>query len=253
MPRLFAPTEELAGEEITLGGESHRYLTRVLRLAAGDRVELFDGRGLEIAATIVRAGSREVTLRLGERRRATLPTTPPVTLLQGLPRAERMELVIQKATELGAARVIPVRAVRSATGQQPRTARWEKIALEAARQCGRADSMLISAPLSLEEALAGLTSPSTRLVPWEEAPGAESLERALPRVPQIGDGDGVGVGNGDGVDVLIGPEGGLTAGEVARATEAGFRVVTLGPRILRTETAAIVALTIIQSHLGALG
>src|SRR5450432_4096087 len=257
MPRLFAPTEELAGEEITLGGESHRYLTRVLRLAAGDRVELFDGRGLEIAATIVRAGSREVTLRLGERRRATLPTTPPVTLLQGLPRAERMELVIQKATELGAARVIPVRAARSATGQQPRTARWEKIALEAARQCGRADSMLISPPVSLAEALASLTSPSTRLVPWEEAPGAESLGRALPRVTRVGYGFGVGAGVvgvgvgvgagagvslGVGVDVLIGPEGGLTAGEVALATEAGFRVVTLGPRILRTETAAIVAL-----------
>jgi 16S rRNA (uracil1498-N3)-methyltransferase len=253
MPRLFAPTEELAGAEITLGGESHRYLTRVLRFGTGDRVELFDGRGLEIAATIVRAGSREVTLRLGERRRATLPTTPPVTLLQGLPRAERMELVIQKATELGAARVIPVRVVRSATGQQARTARWEKIALEAARQCGRADSMLISPLVSLPEALASLTSPSTRLVPWEEAPGAESLGRALPHVIQDGDGDGARARAGAGVDVLIGPEGGLTAGEVTLATEAGFRVVTLGPRILRTETAAIVALTIIQSHVGALG
>ncbi len=246
MPRLFVPTENLAGGQVTLEGEPHRYLTRVLRFGAGAQVDLFDGRGLEVAATILRAGSKGVTLELGERRHATPRPTPPVTLLQGLPRAEKMDLVIQKATELGATRVVPVRATRSATGQQARGDRWTKIAQEAARQCGRADSLILSSVVPLDEAIASLKARTTRIVPWEEAPNARSIGRALP--PATDDSAKI-----SGVDVLIGPEGGLTAEEVAVARAAGFEVVTLGPRILRTETAAIAALAIIQDHLGALG
>ena len=240
MPRLFVPLQDLGGVEVTLTGEPHRYLTRVLRFGAGARVDLFDGEGLEVAATIVRAGSREVTLMLGERRRVATPATPPVTLLQGLSRPERMDLIIQKATELGAVRVIPVRTTRSASGQQGRPERWEKIAQEAARQCGRADSLAVSPVLPMAEAIAGLRAGTHRFVPWEDAPEAAPLGLAVPTATV-------------GVDVLIGPEGGLTADEVATAREGGFQVVTLGPRILRTETAAIAALAVIQDRLGGLG
>jgi 16S rRNA (uracil1498-N3)-methyltransferase len=240
MPRLFVPSEDLAGPRLTLTGEAHRYLTRVLRLVAGARVDLFDGHGLEVAATVDQAGSRDLTLSLGDRRRVTPRSTPPVTLLQGLPRPERMDLVIQKATELGATRVVPVRAARSATGQQPRPDRWEKIAREAARQCGRPDLLAISPALSLADAIASLDATTTRIVPWEEAPGAPALGQSIPTTVAS-------------VAVLIGPEGGLTVEEVGLAVAAGFKVVTLGPRILRTETAAIATLAVIQSLLGALG
>jgi 16S rRNA (uracil1498-N3)-methyltransferase len=240
MARLFVVSKDLGGTRLTLAGEGHRYLTRVLRLGTGEKVDLFDGLGLEIAATIVRAGSRDLTLELGDRRQVSRRSTPPVTLLMGLPRAERMDLVVQKATELGAARVVPVRAARSAAGQQGRPARWEKIAREAARQCGRADLLEISAVLPLAMAIAGIDPDSTRIVPWEEAPGARPLGQSLPPSPHA-------------VSVLIGPEGGLTTDEVELATGAGFQVVTLGPRILRTETAAIATLAVIQSLLGALG
>ena len=240
MPRLFVPSQDLGGVEVTLTGEPQRYLTRVLRFGAGARVDLFDGEGLEVAATIVRGGSREVTLLLGERRRIATPATPPLTLLQGLSRPERMDLIIQKATELGAARVVPVRTARSASGQQGRPERWEKIAQEAARQCGRADSLAVSLVLSIAEAIAGLRPKSHRFVPWEDAPEAVPLGVAVPTATVA-------------VDGLIGPEGGLTADEVATARDAGFQVVTLGPRILRTETAAIAALAVIQDRLGGLG
>jgi 16S rRNA (uracil1498-N3)-methyltransferase len=240
MARLFVASKDLDGSRLTLAGEGHRYLTRVLRLGAGAGVELFDGLGLEVAATIVRAGSRDLTLELGDRRRIPRPSTPPVTLLMGLPRAERMDLIVQKATELGAARVVPVRAARSAIGQQGRPARWEKIAREAARQCGRADLPEISAILPLATAVAEVDPRATRIIPWEEAPDARPLGQSLPSSPKA-------------VSVLIGPEGGLTIDEVRVATDAGFQVVTLGPRILRTETAAIATLAIIQSLLGALG
>ena len=239
MPRIWVSSAELDGPSVTLQGEAHRYLARVLRISAGDAIELFDGRGMEVSATVERVGPRDLTVTLGERRRMEIPAAPPVTLLQGLPRAERMDLIVQKAAELGAARVVPVRTARSATGQQGRPERWERIAREAARQCGRAELLALAPLLSLAEAIAGLPE-GTRVVPWEEAPGAPSLLSLVPEHPEA-------------VAVLIGPEGGLTRDEVALATNAGFQIATLGPRILRTETAAIAALAVLQSRVGGLG
>jgi len=240
MPRIWVPSAELDGPSVTLQGEEHRYLVRVLRVQSGDTVDLFDGRGVEVGATVTRVGPRDLALALGERRRMPLPDAPPVTLLQGLPRGERMDLIVQKATELGAARVVPVRTSRSATGQQARLDRWERIAREAARQCGRPELLEIAPLLSLAEALDGLAAGGARVVPWEEAPSAPALQALVPARPTA-------------VAVLIGPEGGLTREEVAQATGAGFEIATLGPRILRTETAAIAALAAIQSRVGGLG
>lgn len=237
MPRIFADASELGGDAVTLTGETHHYLTRVLRLGPGDEVVVFDGRGQEVRATIARAGSRGVTLTLGARAQRAVAATAPVTLLQGLPRADRMDLIVQKACELGAARVVPVRTERTARGQQGRMERWQRIAREAARQCGRAETMALDDVVPLEEALRGLAQDGgDRLVPWEEAPDAPPLGQLLSASPAS-------------VAVFIGPEGGLTAAEARLALDAGFRVASLGPRILRTETAAIAVIAVIQSRL----
>jgi 16S rRNA (uracil1498-N3)-methyltransferase len=222
-------------------------LTRVLRLSAGARVDLFDGRGTEVSATIAAIDARRCALLLGQRRTVAPRATAPVTLLQGLPRPERMDLVLQKATELGAARVVPVRAARSATGQQGRPERWEKIAREAARQSGRADWPAIAPVMALEEAIGGLAPAGLRIVPWEEAPDARPLAGILTGATAPG------VPPPSAVVLLIGPEGGLTDEEVALATAAGFVIATMGPRILRTETASIVAIALAQAALGGLG
>ena len=263
MPRIWVPTNELAAsggpapgagaaaaeapqaaETIRLDGGAHRYLSRVLRVAVGAAVDVFDGRGHEATTAVERVGKSEVILRVVERRTVERRATPPVTLLQGLPRAERMDLVVQKAAELGAARLVPVRAARSASGQQARSDRWDRIAREAARQSGRAELLEISPLVSVEAAVAAeqaaLAAGGVGIVPWEEAPGAPPLPSLVPPAPAS-------------VTVLIGPEGGLTSEEVAAATAAGFQVATLGPRILRTETAAIAALAVIQSRVGGLG
>lgn len=262
MPRIWVPSNELAAggsdtrgagaapeerpapETIRLDGEAHRYLSRVLRVAVGASVDVFDGRGREATTTVERVGPRDLILRVVERRTVEQRATPPVTLLQGLPRAERMDLVVQKAAELGATRVVPVRAARSASGQQARPERWDRIAREAARQCGRAELLDVAPLVSLEAAVAAeqgaLAAGGVGVVPWEEEPDAPSLSSLVPPAPTS-------------VAVLIGPEGGLTADEIAAATAAGFRVATLGPRILRTETAAIAALAVIQSRVGGLG
>jgi 16S rRNA (uracil1498-N3)-methyltransferase len=247
MPRIFAEADALTGDRITLTGAWHHYVVRVLRMGAGDRVCLFDGRGVEVEGTIERASARDVTLGLGARTFVAMPAVAPVTLLQGLPRADRMDLIVQKATELGAGRLIPVRTARTAAGQRGRLDRWTRIAREAERQCGRATILELSDVVSLADALAALGPEcALRLMPWEEAPQAPSLRRLL------GPPSGADAAGG-GVALLIGPEGGITPDEAELATGAGFRVTTLGPRILRTETAAIAALAVVQAALGALG
>jgi 16S rRNA (uracil1498-N3)-methyltransferase len=249
MARLFVAPERLGGETVALDDEPHRYLSRVLRLQAGDAVTVFDGEGHEIAAVIESSDARVTVLRLGERRDAAR-LGRPVILLQAIPKGERMDLLVQKTTELGVARICPVvsartvvQAVRAKPGAaggsgDNRLRRWRLIAQEAARQCGRADLPIVDEPRSLDEALA-LTPPDcVRFMAWEED-RAQPLRRALG-------------GDEPAVALLIGAEGGFTAAEAETAARAGFTAVGLGPRILRSETAAIVAVALVQAALGSL-
>lgn len=238
MPRVFVPPEQLTGERVELAGEAHRHLARVLRIAVGADVVIFDGRGAEIDGRVVAVDGRKVTLALGARRR--LPPPPVlITLLQVVPRGERMDLVVQKTTELGVARIVPVLAERSvALPPARRSGRWQTIAEEAARQSGRAEVPEVSLPLPLAQALAIAASCGTRLLPWEE-------ERTLPLRRALG-------GAAPTVALLVGPEGGLALTEVEQARAAGFVTVSLGPRILRAETAAMVAVALVQAAAGGL-
>ena len=255
MPRIHAATDALDGDSLVLEGEAAHYLVRVLRLGPGEKICLFDGRGNEVDATIERAGARAVTLTLGARTFVAPALAPPVTLLQGLPRADRMELIVQKATELGAARVIPVRTERTAAGQQGRLERWQRIAREAERQCGRSTALALSEVVSLADALAAIGDEvRLRFMPWEEDPKAPSLQQLLESARRAPAGSGGPIGHAaGGVALFIGPEGGLGTAEANLAMRSGFQVATLGPRILRTETAAIAALAVAQAMVGGLG
>src|SRR5882724_11049359 len=153
--RLHVPADRLEGARLTLAGDANKHLARVLRARVGDRVTLFDGAGTEVEAEVVRIGTRETELALGARR-AGGATAPPVaiTLLVAVPRGDRLELVVQKTTELGVARIVPIVTERSVARPEPRhRARWEKIAREAARQCGRADVPRVDEPAALAVAV----------------------------------------------------------------------------------------------------
>jgi 16S rRNA (uracil1498-N3)-methyltransferase len=237
MPRVFVPPERLAGPHLILEGEAHRHLVKVLRLQAGHDVSIFDGSGTEIDARVLAVGPRSIELALGQRRAVTLaPVT--LTLLQAVPKGDRMDLIVQKATELGVARVVPVVAGRSvARPSAARSRRWQTIAQEAARQSGRADVPEVTEPLELSQAVEQVTA-GARFVLWEEEHG-QSLRRAL---------DGVA----GQITLLVGPEGGFAVSEVVEARTHGFVPVGLGPRILRVETAAIVAVALVQAAVGGL-
>jgi 16S rRNA (uracil1498-N3)-methyltransferase len=236
MPRVFVPSERLTGQRVVLDGEPHRHLAKVLRVEPGQVVLVFDGGGTEIEARVLAVGARTIELELGERRAVALaPVT--ITLLQGVPKGDRMDLIVQKATELGVSRIVPVLAQRAvARPSASRARRWQTIAQEAARQSGRADVPEVTPPIALPEAVAEVRE-GTRLVLWEEEHG-RPLRSAL---------------QGDArIALLVGPEGGLSVEEVVEARTHGFLPVGLGPRILRVETAAIVAVALVQAASGGL-
>lgn len=246
VPRFFCRPEDRSGDLLTLPEDESRHARRVLRLGPGDRIAVLDGTGVEYEAVIEagsspaarpanRPGGLRLTARvLSARSRAAEPSLQ-VILLQGLPKGDKMDLIVQKATELGVSRIVPLQAVRSISRPEPergpgKAARWQRIAQEAAKQAGRALAPTVEPPQTLMQALGRLPEACTVIVPWE-GEGRRTLAEAA-----------AGLLPGGTVAVLIGPEGGLAEEEIEQAEAAGALTVTLGPRILRTETAGFVAL-----------
>ena len=240
--RLLLPGAQ-AGP-VRVSGEKFHYLARVLRLGAGDVLRVFDGEGREFPAVVEALSEAGALLQLAAAESA--PAGRAVWLLQGLPKADKLEWVVQKGTELGATDFLPLALERcvvkldEARGGK-KVQRWQSIADEAARQCGRSDVPTVHAPQPLSAALKALPEGTVLLVLDEEArsPGLAEAVR--------------GLAAGSPVALLVGPEGGLARSEVEAARAAGGIPVTVGRRILRTETAALVALTAVQLLDGELG
>jgi 16S rRNA (uracil1498-N3)-methyltransferase len=211
----------------------------VLRLRPGAPLTLFNGRGGEFAGRIEAARGDAVTVAVAEASATERESPLLLTLAQGVSRGERMDLIVQKATELGVARLLPLLTERSvvrldAKAAARKLAHWRAIAIAACEQSGRNRLPSLTEPLELREFLAGKAEDGTRLL---LSPGAALGIADVPRPAGA-------------VTVLIGPEGGLSAEEQERAVAAGFLGVRLGPRVLRTETAAIAALSLLQRQFG---
>jgi 16S rRNA (uracil1498-N3)-methyltransferase len=219
-----------------ISGEDARHLTRVLRVEAGQRYEISDNHGVYLAE-IETARKEHVIFRTIEKLAAEQPSLH-VILCAAIIKFDHFEWMIEKATELGAARIVPLIAVRTEKGldkaAHKRLERWRRIGMEASQQSRRAHLPEVSEPLTLAEALA---ISATHRYALDENPGAPPLMAALPAQRN----------SGDSVALLIGPEGGWTDEERHKFTSAAWRPVSLGPLILRAETAAIAALAVIHS------
>ncbi len=227
---------------------SHQLL-RVLRLRVGDEIILLDNQGFEYRTTIERLETSAATGRILEQTACAGEPSIALTLFQCALKGDRMEWVLQKGTELGVSAFVPViserTVVRPASAIERKYERWHSIVREAAEQCGRGKLPLLLPPLSWQQAVQQANE-SVRLVPWEEAANTASFTAIVK--------DSFGIGQAvRNVSLLIGPEGGISAEEVASAQEFGWRTVTLGPRILRAETAAIVSITALMLTLGEMG
>ena len=244
MNRLHLPPSELKGDTATVRGDALGYLRDVLRLRPGAPIEVFDGEGHVYASSLTGYVDDGAELSLGAREDRPF-TGVRVTLFQGLPKGDKFELIVQKAVELGATSIVPVATERAIVKLDERKAadrivRWQKIADEAARQSKRADRLLIEPVLSFDALVSrAVKAGEKRLVLDEEETRMRLRDQLTDSVASYG--------------VLIGPEGGLTRDEVRLAKMAGFVPVTLGARILRTETAGLAVLTAIQYALGDFG
>lgn len=234
MHRFYADDRGVTGETAFLCEEDAHHAIRVLRMKPGEGCELFAG-GRRFSGEVASIGDGAVQVRItGE-----LPSTEPrlrVTLYQGLPKADKMELIVQKAVELGACAVVPVAMSRcvvqlDAKDGRKKQERWQKIAREACKQSGRCEMMQVTEPISFRQLLARLPEHGAAIVPWEDARGY-SLARFHAEHPDITD-----------LAIVIGPEGGMSGEEIDRMKGAKCRAVTLGPRILRTETAGLCAMS----------
>jgi 16S rRNA (uracil1498-N3)-methyltransferase len=240
MRRFFLASPLLTEDQIDLPADILKHL-QVLRLSPGARIELLDGQGLSCRCELLALDKKGGRVQILERFRVS-ETALPITLYQGLPKAEKLELVLQKGTELGITRFCPTICQRSQHTDRkaagPRQARWDKIVREASRQSGKGLLPQVDAPALLSRQLEACRA-DLRLVPWEEA--STPLVAALPQNPPRD------------VAVLIGPEGGLSGEEVELAVRYDFLPVSLGPRILRTETAGFAVAGILQYLYGDLG
>lgn len=238
IPRFHCPLPELPAGRIVLPVAVAHHIDRVLRLDEGDRVTLFDGRGSEFSARLVRDGRNLAADLLGESR-PEREAPLAVTLLQCLAASDKMDWIVQKAVELGAVRVQPVasrRAVLRLAGDRAdkRVAHWQQIAVAACEQCGRNRVPEVLPVRALPQAVAASDAPQRFIL--HPADGTR-LADARPDSARP-------------LALLIGPEGGFDDDELAAARAAGFRPLTLGPRVLRTETAGVAALAALNALIG---
>lgn len=239
LTRVYCESPLVAGTEVVLPASAANHVARVLRLRAGASVVAFDGSGSDFSCEIVAIEGDRVRVRVGGSTEGRRESPLAVTLVQAVSRGERMDLTLQKATELGVCAVAPVFSLRSVVRLDERQAaaklrHWQAVVTSACEQCGRSVLPRVHAPLELGRYLAESPRDGLRLVP---SPGASESLAGLGDVPER-------------VELLVGPEGGFEESELLGAERSGFRPVRLGPRVLRTETAGIVALAVLQSLWG---
>ncbi|MFN2203575.1 MAG: 16S rRNA (uracil(1498)-N(3))-methyltransferase [Caldilineaceae bacterium] len=249
MHRFFLPGQPMhIGDEVDLT-PIRRQLARVLRMQPGDTLVLLNGDGYEYITQVQSVSAERAAGTVLAEKPATGEPQAQVTLYQCVLKGDKMEWVLQKGTELGIARFVPVISERTIVRPAEKVARkydrWRAILREAAEQCQRGRIPELENPLAWSSAIEPDGSPGAiRYLPWEAADGATTLAHAAY--------SGAGAAPTLRVSLLIGPEGGITDGEAKQAIASGWQLVTLGPRILRAETAALCATSVLMSALGEL-
>lgn len=238
--RFYCPELNEDDELFTLPEAAHRHAVQVLRLKKGDVLRLFNGQGLEFDVELDQVSKRESSVRLLSKVVVDNESPLTITLLQGISRGERMDYALQKAVELGVTRIIPLATERcnvqlSGGRDEKRSAHWQGIVISACEQSGRSVLPELSAVMTLEDSfLVNQTGCRLVLDPLADK-GFTTLDKQ------------------QNITLLIGPEGGLSESEITQAQAAGFQSVSFGPRILRTETATVAALAVVQTLWGDLG
>lgn len=237
IPRIYQPGLLAAGAETELAEDAANHVGRVLRMQAGAELVLFNGDGFNYPAQIIESGKKNVRVKIVAANNNPVESPLRIHLGQGISRGDRMDFAIQKAVELGVTEITPLFTERcgvklDAERLQKRTEQWQKIAISACEQSGRSVVPTVHPALSLDKWLAQNTNElKLTLDPWAK----DTIKTLMPV---------------SALRLVIGPEGGFSDREVALTTQAGFVAVQLGPRVLRTETAALTAISALQLQMG---
>ncbi len=243
MNRFFGRSENISDKEIIIDGGDVNHIRNVLRMKPGGRLIVSGAGSIEYLCEIREFDGERVILDIVEKRCENRELGASICLFQGLPKGDKMELIIQKCVELGVHEIVPVAMKRSVVKldgkkSEAKTARWQAVSESAAKQSGRSVIPRVHMPMSYEDALKYAASMDVRLIPYELAEGMEATREAVESVR-----------TGMSVAVFIGPEGGLELSEVEAAKAAGAIPISLGKRILRTETAGMALMSVLAYRL----
>ncbi|MCQ9208472.1 MAG: 16S rRNA (uracil(1498)-N(3))-methyltransferase [Omnitrophica bacterium] len=242
MSKFFIPPASIQGDIAMIDGKEAHHILDVMRLKAGDRIEAFDGKGTLYQGHILDTANKKVKLKIERVRKTTAVSNLKVTLIQALPKKNKIDYIIQKCTELGVDTIIPVQTARTIVKldkqkQIARRKRWERIAREAAKQCGRTVNPRIKELTSWKDVLSRLDNFDLKLLPClsENTQKIKDVLQAQNKVEKIA--------------LFIGPEGGFTTEEIRQAQDAGCLAVSLGVNVLKSDTASVCALAMINYEL----
>lgn len=243
MPKYFVDSENIKGNIISIAGEEAKHILSVMRMSTGDEIVVCDGKNHDFLCRIAETGKGFLEAEIVERHLCETEAETEITLFQGLPKSDKMEFIIQKCVEIGVKRIVPVSTERAVVKiekggkEEKKLERWRKIAEAAAKQSGRGIIPDISGVISFSEAVKEASFLENAIIPYENE-------------KETGIKDFIKKAKKGSVGIFIGPEGGLSENEIKTAVENGIVPVTLGKRILRTETAGMVACAIILYELG---
>ncbi len=243
MQNFFVTPSQVEGDRIVIGGSDVNHMKNVLRMRCGERLMVSDGNNRRYLCEVTGYEAGEAILQILEEQETDTELPCRISLFQGLPKQEKMELIVQKCVELGVCEIIPTATRRCVVKldekkAEKKTARWQQIAESAAKQAGRGMIPRVWEPLGYCDALKRAKELDVLLIPYELAEGMAETKRVIEAIEP-----------GQSVGILIGPEGGFEKEEVRLALEAGAREITLGKRILRTETAGLAILSVLMFHL----
>ena len=239
MHRFFAEPGNIGEKEIVITGADVNHIRNVLRMRTGEEVLIADGRGAEYRCKLTDLSENEVRAQILWKLDGNAELASAVTLFQGLPKSDKMDLIVQKCVELGVARIVPVSTKRAvvkldAKKEQTRLKRWNTISESAAKQSGRGVIPEVSGVMTFGKALEEAKKLDVLLIPYERAENMAETRRVMGSIQP-----------GQSVGIFIGPEGGFEESEVEEAVAAGAQAITLGKRILRTETAGLAVMAML--------
>ena len=241
MSRFFIPPASVDGKKISISGKEAHHILDVMRLKVSDKVVTFDGTGKEYSGVIRDISRNSLTVEITETRTPAGKETWKITLIQAMPKKDKMDYIVEKSTELGVHSIVPVITRRTIPDwdepkKRSQAERWRKIAKEAAKQCGRLDIPAVSAISEFTDAISGFADFDKQLI------AILSEETITIKEAMAGFKSGR-------IVIAIGPEGDFTADEARAAEGSGFRAISLGPRVLKSDTAGLVLLSILNYEL----